>query len=64
VTAGDNQILLAIMDPGRVAIKGSPTGDVNLACGPQKGKLVVVEYDSRQDAKLGTVGDVLSIEFQ
>src|SRR5713101_3874116 len=64
VTAGDQQVLLAIMDPGKVAIKGSPTGAVDLACGPQKGKLVIVEYESRQDAKLGTVGDVRSIEFQ
>ena len=64
VMAGDKQFLLAITDPGKVAIKGSQTGAVDLACGPQQGKLVVVEYESRQDARLGTVGDVRSIAFQ
>jgi hypothetical protein len=47
-----------------VAVKGAEGGTVDLACGPQKGKLVIVEYQDRQDSRLGTVGDVRSIEFQ
>jgi len=64
ISSGQKQILLAIRDKGNVAIKGAQTGTVDLTCGPQKGKLVTVEYESRQDAALGTIGDVRSIEFQ
>jgi hypothetical protein len=64
VSAGQKQVLLAIRDKSKVAIKGSQTGTVDLICGPQKGKLVTVEYESREDAALGTIGDVRSIEFQ
>ncbi len=64
VSSGQKQVLLAIRDQEKVAIKGSQTGTVDLTCGPQKGKLVTVEYESRTDAGLGTVGDVRSIEFQ
>jgi tetratricopeptide (TPR) repeat protein len=62
--AGQKQVALAITDPGSVAVKGAAGGTVDLACGPQKGKLVIVEYRNRQDAKLGTIGDVRSLEFQ
>lgn len=62
--AGQKQLSLAITDPGSVTIKGVEGATVDLACGPQKGKLVIVEYANRQDAKLGTIGDVRSIEFQ
>jgi len=64
ISSGQKQILLAIRDRRNVAIKGSQTGTVDLNCGPQKGKLVTVEYESREDASLGTIGDVRSIEFQ
>jgi tetratricopeptide (TPR) repeat protein len=64
VSAHQKQILLAIRDKSNVAIKGSQTGTLDLTCGPQKGKLVTVEYESREDAALGTIGDVRSIEFQ
>jgi tetratricopeptide (TPR) repeat protein len=62
--AGQKQVALAITDPERVAVRGAEGGTVDLACGPQKGKLVIVEYQNRQDTRLGTVGDVGSIEFQ
>jgi hypothetical protein len=64
VSSGQKQILLAIRDKANVAIKGSQTGTADLACGPQKAKLVTVEYESREDAGLGTIGDVRSIEFE
>jgi len=64
VSSGQKQVLLAIRDKENVVIKGSQEGTVDLTCGPQKGKLVTVEYDSREDAALGTMGDVRSIEFQ
>ncbi len=62
--AGQKKVALAITDPGSVTIKGVEGGTVDLACGPQKGKLVIVDYENRQDAKLGTIGDVRMIEFQ
>jgi tetratricopeptide (TPR) repeat protein len=64
VLSGQQQVLLAIRERGSVAIKGSQTGSVDLTCGLQKGKLVTVEYERREDAALGTIGDVRSIEFQ
>lgn len=39
-------------------------GTVDLTCGAQKGKLVIVDYRNRQDANVGTIGDVRSLEFQ
>ena len=62
--AGQKPVALAITTPESVTVKGAEGGTVDLACGPQKGKLVIVEYQDRQDARLGTVGDVRSIEFQ
>ncbi|MBZ5593406.1 MAG: hypothetical protein LAP39_14280 [Acidobacteriia bacterium] len=64
VLSNQEQVLLAIRDAGSVTVQGSQTGTVDLTCGPQKGKLVTVEYERREDAKLGTIGDVRSIEFQ
>jgi len=64
ITSGEKQVLLAIRDGGDVTVKGSSSGSVDFTCGPQKAKLVVVEYESREDAQLGTIGDVRSIEFQ
>jgi len=63
VSANQKQVLLAIRDRSNVTIKGSQTGTVDLTCGLQKGKLVTVEYESREDAALGTIGDVRTIEF-
>ena len=62
--AGQKRVALPITDPGSVTLKGAEGGTVDLACGPQKGKLVIVEYQNRQDARLGTIGDVRSMEFQ
>ena len=64
IASGEKQVLLAIRDGGYVTVQGSPSGTVDFTCGPQKAKLVVVEYESRVDAQLGTIGDVRSIEFQ
>jgi tetratricopeptide (TPR) repeat protein len=62
--ANQKQVALAITHPESVTIKGAEGGMVDLTCGAQKGKLVIVDYRSRQDANLGTIGDVRSIEFQ
>jgi Flp pilus assembly protein TadD len=64
VLASRKQVMLVITDPQTVTVKGSATGTLDLACGPQKAKTVVVEYDSRPDARLGTIGIVRSMEFK
>ncbi|HVP47397.1 MAG TPA: tetratricopeptide repeat protein [Bryobacteraceae bacterium] len=64
IATNEKQVLLAIRDPGNVTVKGSPPGTIDFVCGPQKARLVVVEYENREDAALGTIGDVRSIEFQ
>jgi Flp pilus assembly protein TadD len=62
--ANQKAVALAIINPESVTIKGAQGGTVDLTCGAQKGRLVIVDYRSRQDATLGTMGDVRSIEFQ
>ena len=53
---------LLISDPAKVAIDGP--GQIALGCGPRKAQRVVVQYFPKTDARLGTVGEVASIEFQ
>jgi tetratricopeptide (TPR) repeat protein len=53
---------LLIVDPGKIAVSGG--GDVTLGCGVQKSRRVTVEYFPKADAKLGTAGEVATIEFQ
>ena len=64
VLANGKAVALAITDPEKVTVKGSPTGTLDLTCGPQKAKAVVLEYDARADPQLGTAGVVTSIEFR
>jgi hypothetical protein len=53
---------LLIRDPAHLAILGG--GEQKLACGVQKARPVVVEYFAKRDAKLATVGEVATIQFQ
>jgi hypothetical protein len=39
-------------------------GEITLGCGARKARRVVVEYFPKANARLGTVGEVASIEFQ
>jgi hypothetical protein len=64
VLSDGKTVTLAITDPQKVTIKGSSTGTIDLTCGPQKAKAVILEYTPRADAQLGTVGVVTSIEFR
>jgi hypothetical protein len=51
-----------IVDPGKIAISGG--GEQTLGCGVQKPRRVTIEYFAKPDAKLGTAGEVATIEFQ
>ena len=56
-------ITLTIRRPNSVNIKGTGGATVDFNCGPQDATPVVVEYIPEEDPKLGTDGDVRSIEF-
>ena len=64
VVEGDDRktVKLLIADPAKVAIDGP--GQMALGCGARKARRVIVEYFPKIDARLGTVGEVASIEFQ
>jgi hypothetical protein len=53
---------LLIVDPGQIAISGA--GELTLGCGVQKARRISVEYFPKANARLGTVGEVATIEFQ
>jgi hypothetical protein len=55
-------VKLLIADPAQVAVIGG-TGEMKLSCGTQS-RQVKVEYFPKANAKLGTVGEVATIEFQ
>ena len=51
-----------ITDPGKVVISGG--GEQAMGCGPQKPpRAVKIEFSPKKDAKQGTEGEVMTIEF-
>ena len=62
-TAGGKTTRLAVRDPSRVVVLGG--GKLELVCGPQKQpRSVIIEYFPNNDAKLGTSGEVATIEYR
>ena len=59
-SAGKNLKLL-IADPSKVFLSG---GDQSLVCGAQKPRAVSIEYWAKPNARLGTAGEVATIDFQ
>ena len=55
-------IRLLVPDASQVAIHGG--GEQTLSCGRQPPRRVTVEYFPKTNAKLATVGEVATIEFQ
>ena len=50
-------------DPKSVVIKGG--GEQALGCGVQKPpRSVIVHYEKKADKKLGTVGEVIEVDFR
>jgi len=63
IESADKKIVrLLVADPSKVAYSGS--GEVSLGCGVQKPRRVTVEYVPKANTKLGTAGEVATIEFQ
>ena len=60
--SGGGNILLLIRDPKNLAVRGAT--QASFACGPQKpAPKIALEHNAKPDAKLGTAGDVLVVEF-
>jgi len=55
-------VRLLVADPSKVAFSGA--GELTLGCGAQKPRRVIIEYVPKANAKLSTVGEVATIEFQ
>jgi len=64
VIEGENRKLtmLLMVDPSRIALAGG--GEQSLTCGAQKVRRIAVEYFPKVNHKLGTAGEVATIEFQ
>jgi hypothetical protein len=63
VEGADRKIVrLLVVDPGQIAISGG--GEQSLGCGVQKARHVTIEYFPKANARLATVGEVATIEFQ
>jgi hypothetical protein len=64
VVEGDDRkmVRLLISEPGKIAIDGAR--DVALGCGAQKPRRVAIEYFPKANARLGTAGEVATIQFQ
>ncbi len=61
-TAERKTLKLLVADPGKISISGA--GDLTLGCGLQKSRPVMVGYFPKNNARLGTAGEVATIEFQ
>jgi hypothetical protein len=63
VESEGKQLALKIIDPSGVIIRGKPGATVSFDCGPQPGQPVLIQYAAEPDAKAGTIGRILVIEF-
>jgi hypothetical protein len=61
-TKSQKSVKLLITDPSQIAVLGG--GQLRLTCGPQNRSRVKVEYFPKRNARLATVGEVATIEFQ
>ena len=58
------EVRLEILDPAQVVVNGVQGGQLNLQCGPQQPRGVVIHYDPKVDGELGTIGIVRTMEFK
>ena len=64
MVVGGRQVAYLIEDPTKVVIRNqSPDGGMQFTCGPQKARMLVVEYLPEKDEKRGTAGIVRALEF-
>lgn len=63
LTANGRPVALAIMDPNKIVVRSSAQGELNFSCGRQRPIPVVIYYEAKPDAKLGTLGEIRVIEM-
>lgn len=63
VKSGSRTVVFAIQDPGSIVIRNAAGGTVDLACGPQKPRRIIVGFLPWEDAKTKAQGVVRTIEF-
>jgi hypothetical protein len=59
---GGATVKLLVPDASKVILTGG--GEQKLGCGPQKPRRVTIEYWAKSNTRLGTTGEVATIEFQ
>jgi tetratricopeptide (TPR) repeat protein len=64
VTAGGRDVALYVARPGEVLLRNSTSVTFEFRCGAQQPRAVAIEYLARPDARLGTEGEITSIEFR
>ena len=62
LATGTGELALVIADPNAIIMQNSAA--VDLTCGPRDPKTVKIEYKVKEDAKLKTAGEIISIEFR
>jgi len=55
-------VKLLVADPSKVVFAGN--GEASLGCGVQKPRKLAIQYFKKTDARLATVGEVATIDFQ
>lgn len=61
-TADGATLKLLVSDASQIVISGG--GETTLGCGAQKPRRVAIGYFAKKNARLGTTGEVATIEFQ
>jgi Flp pilus assembly protein TadD len=61
---GNRVVSLLMQDPDKILIRGSDQGTIEMTCGPQPGKTVVVGFSPKVDEATKTDGVVGSLEFR
>jgi hypothetical protein len=64
IKARGRVFLLAVYEPEKVQVRGADSTQLELACGPQNSRPVVVVYDPILDQDLNTLGAVRAIELR
>ena len=57
-------VVLVILDPSGITIRGFEGGSVDFVCGPQEPKSLIVEYEEQEGLADGVAGVVRTIAFQ
>jgi tetratricopeptide (TPR) repeat protein len=64
IAVGADLKALAISDPGEILVTGVDAGAFEFTCGPQNSRPLTIEYEPREDAAAGTIGEVRVIHLE